>query len=96
MSCFCKNCFTTSFQSDTACKGWRLANLTLSNAPAPGQNVSPDIGYHVAAVYKYDQKVYVRKVIEFDESEVHISFYKHKGSITNNTIFNKAKRKDEV
>ena len=96
LSCFCKNCFTTSFQSDTACKGWRLANLKLSNAPAPGQNVSPDIGDHVAAVYKYDQKVYVGKVIEFDESEVHISFYKHNGSITNNTIFNKPKRKDEV
>ena len=49
--CFCKNCFTTSFHCDTACKGWRLANLKLTNAPVPGQNVSPDIGDHVAAVY---------------------------------------------
>ena len=96
LSGFCKNCFTTSFQCDTVCKGGRLGNLKLSNAPAPGQNVSPDIGDHVAAVYKHDQKVYVGKVIEFDESEVHISFYKHNGSITNNTIFNKPKRKDEV
>ena len=73
-SCFCQNCFRTSFKPETACAGWRMFDLQRKRNPSIlsssekaveiPENVSAivsDINDHVAAVY--DRKIYIGKVL---------------------------------
>lgn len=95
MSCFCQSCFTNKFHSETACHGWRMANLkSLTNVPARDQEMLPEVNEHVAAIY--DRAVYIGKVIDVDDTDAHISFYEHNGMITHTTVFRVPKRKDEI
>ena len=77
------------------CCGWHIANLTgISNEPVSGQEILPEINKRVAAVD--NQHVYIRKVIDVDDSDAHITFYQHSGDITSTTVFHFPKHKDEV
>ena len=91
-SCFCQNCFGTSFKPEKTCDGWRMVDLQRNRNPSilsscekaveiPENEASiiPDINDHVAA--KYDRKVYIGKVLEIDDSDAKMSFYEHGGPI---------------
>ena len=84
-SCFCQNCFGTSFKPETACDGWRMIDLQWKRNPSilssnekadeiPENEaaVVPDINDHVAA--GCDRKVYVGKLLEIDDFDAKISF----------------------
>ena len=51
-------------------------------------------GDYVAAVY--DNRVYVGRVIEVDETDENITFFAHKGEISTSTVFREPRRRDEV
>ena len=96
-SCFCQNCFGTSFKPETACDGWRMVDLQqkrnpsiLSNSekgveiPESEAAIVSDINYHMTA--GYDRKVYISKVLEVDDSDAKISFYEHAGTLSIGSI----------
>ena len=106
-SCFCQNCFGTSFKPETVCDGWRMVDLQRKRNPSilsssekaveipenEAANV-PDINDHVAA--GYDRKVYIGKVLEIDDSDAKISFYEHAGTLSRGSIFREPKKRDET
>ena len=51
---------------------------------------------YVGAVYHEDKKVYVGKVLETDETDVHVSFLGHEGSLSTSSSFKIPKNPDEV
>ena len=53
-----------------------------------------DINDHVAAVY--DRKVYIGKMLEFDDSDPKIPFYEHAGTLLKRSIFRESKKRDEI
>ena len=106
-SCFCQNCFGTSFKLETACDGWRIADLLRKRNPSilsSGEKdvkiqenevaIFPDINDHVAA--EYDSKVYIGKVLEIDDSDAKISFYEHAGTLSIGFIFHEPKKRHEI
>ena len=92
-SCFCENCFGTSFKPETACDGWRMFDLQrkrnsslLSSSekaaeiPENEAAIAPDVNDHVEA--GYDRKVYIGKLLEVDDSDTKILFYEHGGTLS--------------
>ena len=85
MNTSCQNCYRTSFKSETVCDGWRMADLqqkrnlsilsSTEKITEKEATVVPDINDYV--VVGYDRKVYIAKVLEMDDSDAKISFYKH-------------------
>ena len=101
-TCFCQNCFRTSFTPETAWDGWRMVDLQRKRNPSilsSGEKVVeipeneaaivPDINDHVAAGYY--RKVYIGKVLEIDDSDAKIAFYEHADTI-NRFIFPRAQK----
>ena len=56
--------------------------------------ILPEKGDSVAAVY--DNRVYVGRVIEVDETDANITFFEHKGEISTSTVFPEPRHRDEV
>ena len=105
-SCFCRNCFGTSFKPETACYGWRMVGLQRNRNPSILSSSEkalkileneaatvPDINDHMAAVT--DRKVYIGKELEIDDSDAKISFYEHAGTLSIGSIFREPKKMDE-
>ena len=97
MKYFCQNCLETFFKHETACDGWRMADLQRKMNPSILSSsekavkileneaaVVPDINDYVAA--GYDRKVYIGKVLGTDNSDAKISFYEHAGTISLGSI----------
>ena len=106
-SCFSQNCFGTSFKSEKACDGWRMIDLQrkrnpsiLSSSekaveiPENEADIVPDTNNHVVVVY--DGEVYIGKLLETDDSDAKISFYKHAGTLSIGSIFRELKKRDEI
>ena len=106
-SCFCQNCFRTSFKPETVCDRWRMVDLQRKRNPSilsssekaveiPENEAAivPNINEHVAA--GYDRKVYIDKVLEIDDSDAKISFYEHAGTLSIGSIFREPKKRDEI
>ena len=51
---------------------------------------------YVGAFYHEDKKVYVGKVLETDETDVHVSFLGHEESLSTSSSFKIPKNPDEV
>ena len=100
-SCYNFCCFNKgSFQKDTKCDGWWLADLKPGSQSVSDvlendiEDVVLEINDYVAAVY--DRRAYIGKVTEVDETDAKISFLEHKGDISNTTSFREPSRKDEI
>ena len=104
-SCFCQNCFGTSFKPEIACDGWRMVALQrkrnssiLSSSAKTVETLENEativhgINDHVAA--RYDRKVYIDKVLEVDDAK--ISFYEHAGTLSIGSIFRQHEKRDEI
>ena len=104
-SCFCQNCFGTSFKPETACDGCRMVDLQRKRNPSILSSsekaveiadneaaIVTDINDHVAA--GYDRKVYIDKVLEVDDAK--ISFYEHAGILSIGSIFREPEKRDEI
>ena len=107
-SCFCQNCFGTTFKLEIACDGWRMVDVQQKRNPSilSGSEkaveireneaaIVPDINDHVAA--GYDRKVNIGKVLEISDSDAKISFYEHAGgTLSIGSIFHAPKKRDEI
>ena len=106
-TCFCQNCFGTSFKPETVCDRWRMVDLQRKRNPSVLSSskkaveipenetaIVPDINGHVAA--GYDRKVYIGKVLEIDDFDDKFSFYEHAGTLSIGSVFRKPKKRDEI
>ena len=107
ISCFCQNCFGTSFKPEIACDGWRMVALQrkrnssiLSSSAKTVETLENEativhgINDHVAA--RYDRKVYIDKVLEVDDSDAKISFCEYAGTLSIGSIFREHEKRDEI
>ena len=100
-SCFGDCGFKRGIQKNTMCEGWRLVDVRAEqnndgkvNEENNDKVILPEKGDYVAAVY--DNRVYVGRVIEVDETDANITFFEHMGEISTNTVFREPRRRDEV
>ena len=100
-SCFGDCCFKRGIQKNTMCEGWRLVDVRAEqnndgkvNEESNDEVILPEKGDYVAAVY--DNRLYVGRVIEVDETDANITFFEHKGEISTSTVFREPRRRDEV
>ena len=88
-------CFKRGIQKNTMCEGWRLVDVRAEqNEENNDEVILPEKGDYVAAVY--DNRVYVGRVIEVDETDANITFFEHKGEISTSTVFREPRHRDEV
>ena len=100
-SCFGDCCFKREIQKNNMCEGWRLVDVRAeqnNDGKVKEENndevILPEKGDYVAAVY--DNRVYIGRVIEVDETDANITFFEHKGEISTSTVFREPRRRDEV
>ena len=106
-SCFCKNCFGTSYKLETAYDVWIMVDLPRKRNPSILSNIEktveipdyksavvPDINDHVAA--GYDRKVYIGNLLEINDSDAKISFYEHVGTLSIGSFFGEPNKRDET
>ena len=100
-SCFGDCCFKRGIQKNTMYEGWRLVDARAEqnndgkvNEENNDEVIPPEKGDYVAAVY--DNRVYVGRVIEVNETDANITFFEHKGEISTSTVFREPRRRDEV
>ena len=106
-SCFCQNCFETTFKPETTRDSWRMVDLQRKRNPSilsssekaveiPENEAAivPDINDHLAA--GYFSKAHIGKVLEIDDSHAKISFYEHAGNLSIGSIFHEPKKRDDI